>query len=210
MLFMIKAGILGGGQLGRMLLQEAINFPVETFVLENDEHCPAAYLCGHFVKGDIRDFDAVYHFGKGLDAITIEIENVNIEALEKLEQEGKKIFPKPSVLKTIKNKIRQKEYYKQHQIPSPEFIITNTLSELEDAYTFLPAVHKLGEGGYDGRGVQLLDKKEFILSKQLLRSGTSIGANVEEAIAAQSRKDFISKMSIASKEAREKRFGCGY
>jgi len=151
-----RIGILGGGQLGRMLLQAAANYPVETFVLENDDECPAAHLCHHFTKGDIRDFDAVYHFGKGLDAITIEIENVNVEALEKLEAEGVKVCPKPSVLKTIKNKIRQKEYYRQHQVPSPEFIITNNLTELKEAAHFLPAVHKIGEGGYDGRGVQLL------------------------------------------------------
>jgi len=83
----MKVGILGGGQLGRMLLQAAANYVVETFVLENDEHCPAAHLCHHFTKGDIRDFDAVYNFGRSLDAITIEIESVNVEALEKLENE---------------------------------------------------------------------------------------------------------------------------
>ena len=81
---MQKIGILGGGQLGRMLLQAAANYPVETFVMENDDDCPAAHLCHHFKKGDIRNFDHVYKFGKGLDAITIEIENVNVEALEKL------------------------------------------------------------------------------------------------------------------------------
>jgi 5-(carboxyamino)imidazole ribonucleotide synthase len=159
---MLKAGILGGGQLGRMLLQAAANYPVETFVMENDPECPAAHLCNHFTKGDIKNFDAVYAFGKNLDALTIEIENVNIEALEKLESEGVKIYPKPSVLKTIKNKIFQKEYYKSNEIPSPEFIITNSLEELKKAGDFLPAVHKLGEGGYDGRGVQILKRREDI------------------------------------------------
>jgi len=156
----LKTGILGGGQLGRMLLQAAVNYPVETFVLENDPECPAAHLCHHFTKGDIKEFNAVYNFGKGLDVLTIEIENVNIEALEKLEAEGVKIFPKPSVLRIIKNKILQKEYYKQHEIPSPDFKVTNTLGELESAVDFLPAVHKLSEGGYDGRGVQLLNNKD--------------------------------------------------
>src|SRR5258705_2443287 len=141
---MQKVGILGGGQLGRMLLQAAANYPVETFVLENDDECPAAHLCHHFTKGDIKDFDAVYRFGKDLDAITIEIENVNVEALEKLEAEGKKIYPKPSVLKTIKNKILQKEYYKKNEIPTAEFVITKSLSELDERKNFLPAVHKIG------------------------------------------------------------------
>src|SRR6202000_2072918 len=115
---MLKAGILGGGQLGRMLLQAAANYPVETYVLENDEECPAAHLCHRFVKGDIRNFDDVYNFGKGLDALTIEIESVNEDALEKLEAEGVKIYPKPSALKTIKDKITQKQLYAEHSIPT--------------------------------------------------------------------------------------------
>src|SRR6188474_397489 len=157
---MQKTGILGGGQLGRMLLQAAANYPVETFLMENDEECPAAHLCHHFTRGDIKNFDAVYNFGKGLDAITIEIENVNVEALEKLEDEGVKIFPKPSVLKTIKNKILQKQYYHQHQIPTAEFIVTHEQAEILRQEKFLPAVHKLGEGGYDGRGVEIIKTVE--------------------------------------------------
>lgn len=157
---MKKIGILGGGQLGRMLLQAAANYPVETFLMENDSECPAAHLCHYFTKGDIKDFDSVYNFGKSLDAITIEIENVNVEALEKLESEGVKVFPKPSVLRTIKNKILQKKYYHSYSIPTAEFVLTNNLSELEAHSEFLPAVHKIGEGGYDGRGVQILKTKE--------------------------------------------------
>jgi len=156
---MQKTGILGGGQLGRMLLQAAANYPVETFVMENDPACPAAHLCHHFIKGDIKNFDDVYRFGQGLDMLTIEIENVNVDALEKLEAEGLKIFPKPSVLRTIKNKIIQKEYYKKHDIPTAGFVITNNLDELKQQEDFLPAVHKLAEGGYDGKGVQMIKTK---------------------------------------------------
>ena len=94
-----------------MLLQEAANYPVETFVMENDPQCPAAHLCHHFTKGDIQNFDDVYNFGKDLDLLTIEIESVNVEALEKLEMEGVKVFPKASAIKTIKNKILQNEFY---------------------------------------------------------------------------------------------------
>jgi 5-(carboxyamino)imidazole ribonucleotide synthase len=147
---MQKIGILGGGQLGRMLLQAAANYPVETFVLENDEHCPSAHLCHHFTKGDIKDFETVYNFGKGLDAITIEIESVNVEALEKLEAEGVKVFPKPSALRIIKNKIEQ------NQIPTSEFVITENKEELNALVSFLPAAHKVGMGGYDGKGVEIL------------------------------------------------------
>ncbi|PWT89612.1 MAG: 5-(carboxyamino)imidazole ribonucleotide synthase [Acidobacteria bacterium] len=159
---MQKIEILGGHALGRMLLQAAANYTVETFVLENDADCPAAHLCHHFICGDIKDFDAVYKFGKGLNALTIEIENVNTDALEKLESEGVRIFPRPHVLKTIKNKILQKQYYRQHEIPTAEFIVTENLQELDSRKNFLPAVHKLGEGGYDGRGVQVLNNLDDI------------------------------------------------
>lgn len=159
---MLKAGILGGGQLGRMLLQAAANYPVETFVLENDAECPAAHLCHHFVKGDIRNYDDVYRFGKSLDVITIEIESVNEDALEKLEAEGVKIYPRPSALKIIKDKILQKQFYKEHAIPTAPFVVTQSKQELQQHIDFLPAVHKLGKGGYDGRGVQVIKTKEDI------------------------------------------------
>ncbi|ANI89872.1 5-(carboxyamino)imidazole ribonucleotide synthase [Arachidicoccus ginsenosidimutans] len=159
---MQKIGILGGGQLGRMLLQASANYVVETYVLENDENCPAAHLCHHFVKGDIRNYDDVVNFGKGLDAITIEIESVNVDALETLEQQGVRVYPKPSAIRTIKNKIVQKEFYKSNGIPSPEFIVTNSKEELAKQEGFLPAVHKLGEGGYDGKGVEVIRSKADI------------------------------------------------
>jgi 5-(carboxyamino)imidazole ribonucleotide synthase len=159
---MKKVGILGGGQLGRMLLQAAANYPVETFVMENDSDCPAAHLCDHFTKGNITSFEDVYNFGKGLDAITIEIESVNEAALEKLESEGVKVYPKPSALKTIKDKILQKQFYKDNHIASSDFVITKSLAELEKHIDFLPAVHKIGQGGYDGRGVQVIRTKEDI------------------------------------------------
>ena len=156
----MKAGILGGGQLGRMLLQAAANYTVETFVLENDPHCPAAHLCHHFVLGDITNFDDVYAFGKKVDVLTIEIENVNIEALEKLEAEGVKVIPKPSAIKIIKNKIKQKGFYQVNEIPTSDFVVTHTKESLPHHHAFLPAVHKLGEGGYDGKGVQIIRTKD--------------------------------------------------
>ena len=158
----LRVGILGGGQLGRMLLQAAANYPVETFVMENDIECPAAHLCHHFIKGDITSYDDVYNFGKRLDAITIEIENVNDAALEKLESEGVRVYPKPAALKIIKNKIVQKQFYKDHDIPTSEFIITQNKESLKEQEHFLPAVHKIGEGGYDGKGVQIIRSKEDI------------------------------------------------
>ena len=161
--YMRKVGILGGGQLGRMLLQAAANYPVETFVMENDNECPAAHLCHHFITGDIKKFDDVYNFGKDLDAITIEIESVNEDALQKLEDEGVKVYPSPSALTIIKNKILQKQFYKENSIPTAEFTITYSQSEISNHSELFPAIHKIAMGGYDGRGVvSIKNKEEFV------------------------------------------------
>src|SRR6185312_8657576 len=158
----MKIGILGGGQLGRMLLQAAANYPVETYVMENDAECPAAHLCHQFTKGDITNYDDVYNFGKQLGAVTIEIESVNAEALQKLEEEGIAVYPKPSALATIKNKILQKQFYESINVPSSSFIITQYKNELKHHISFLPAVHKIGMGGYDGRGVVVIKNEKEI------------------------------------------------
>ena len=149
-------GILGGGQLGRMLLQAAIDYPIITHVLENDPDCPSAHLCHHFSIGDIKDFDTVYNFGKKLDVITIEIEAVNIEALERLESEGVSIYPKPSALRIIKNKVLQKKYYTSLNINTASYKITNIKEEISAYPDLIPGVHKIGQGGYDGKGVQII------------------------------------------------------
>ena len=160
----MKVGILGGGQLGRMLLQQAANYNVETWILENDPTCPSAHLCHHFVTGDIKDYDTVLAFGRNVDRLTIEIEAVNVDALEQLEKEGKIVVPSSHVLRTIKNKITQKQFYKANAIPSPAFIVTQNRADLLQHSAFLPAVHKIGEGGYDGKGVQIINTtKDFEL-----------------------------------------------
>ncbi len=153
---MKKIGVLGGGQLGRMLLQAAINYPVEMHILENDPNCPAAGFCQYFSKGDITNFDDVVEFGKNLDAITIEIEQVNTGALNKLEEMGVAVFPKASIITTIKNKIQQKQFFVQNQIPTSPFITTQTNADIAAHPSLLPGVHKLAMGGYDGRGVQVI------------------------------------------------------
>lgn len=156
---MIKAGILGGGQLGRMLLQAAANYPVKTYVMENDEECPSAHLCHQFTKGDITHADDVFAFAKDLDVVTIEIESVSAEGLERLEKHGVKVFPKSEVLSVIKNKARQKNFYKSHQIPTAPFTITNSREEIKNHPDLFPAVHKAATGGYDGRGVQIMENE---------------------------------------------------
>lgn len=159
---MVKVGILGGGQLGRMLLQAAANYPVEVHVMENDQKCPAAALSGNFTLGDITNFDDVLAFGRGVDVITIEIENVNVDALKVLSAEGVKVIPHPDALSTIKNKISQKKYYESHSIKSPEFLVTGSMDELKSQVSYLPAVHKLATGGYDGKGVQVIRSADHV------------------------------------------------
>jgi 5-(carboxyamino)imidazole ribonucleotide synthase len=153
---MRKIGILGGGQLGRMMLQQAANYPVETWVMENDPQCPSAGLCHRFVLGDIRDKEAVIAFGRQVDALTIEIENVSLEALQVLEAEGIRVFPNTKALRTIKDKILQKQFYRDNGIPTSDFRVLHNMGELEAAVGELPAVQKLATGGYDGRGVTIL------------------------------------------------------
>ena len=118
--------------------------------------------CHHFVKGDIRNFDDVYNFGKDLNAITIEIESVNEDALAKLQEEGVNVYPRPEALRIIKDKVKQKKYYEYFSIPTAPFIITQSAKDVAANQEFLPAVHKLGMGGYDGRGVQIIKSPDDI------------------------------------------------
>ncbi len=151
-----ELGILGGGQLGRMFIQEASNFNVSTAILDPSPHAPCAELASRFEVGNFRDYDAVYNFGKTVDLLTIEIEDVNIDALFKLEEEGLKIFPQPKVIQTIKDKGLQKQFYRINSIPTSAFSLV-TGEELKNGYVpELPVVQKLRTGGYDGRGVQVL------------------------------------------------------
>jgi 5-(carboxyamino)imidazole ribonucleotide synthase len=150
-------GILGGGQLGRMLLQAGIDLNLTTRVLDPDQKAPCQPLATEFVQGSLTDFETVYQFGQGCHVITIEIENVNTQALLALQQEGKKVYPQPHIIELIQDKRLQKQFYAQHGIPTAPFVLIDQPSDLE-AYThFLPAFQKLGREGYDGKGVQRLD-----------------------------------------------------
>ncbi|MCU4189625.1 5-(carboxyamino)imidazole ribonucleotide synthase [Flavobacterium sp. HXWNR29] len=154
-----KLGILGGGQLGKMLLTETRKFDIQTLVLEPSEEAPARYSCNGFYKGSLMDFDTVYQFGKMVDLLTIEIENVNLDALDKLEEEGLPIYPSPKTLRLIQNKGKQKDYYVSNDIPtSPHqrFVDLNDLRNAlaKDELEF-PFVWKCAQFGYDGNGVKI-------------------------------------------------------
>lgn len=147
-------GILGGGQLGRMLIQEAINWNVTFHVLDPDPNAPCRNLCKEFEVGSLQDYDTVYNFGKNLDMITIEIEKVNVDALEKLEEEGVKVYPQSRVIRLIQDKGMQKQFFKQNQIPTSPFQLISDPSELESVQIPLPFIQKLRKDGYDGKGVK--------------------------------------------------------
>lgn len=149
-------GILGGGQLGRMFIQEAINYDIRIAILDPSHDAPCAAYAHKFVCGDFNDFDTVYEFGKDVDVLTIEIEHVNVEALELLEKEGVTVYPAPAVLRIVKDKGLQKEFYKSHDIPTSDFRLITNKSELESLKLDYPVVQKMRTGGYDGKGVQIL------------------------------------------------------
>jgi len=149
-------GILGGGQLGRMVIQSAISYNIDIHILDPDPNAPCKSICQKFVKGSLNDFETVYAFGQDCDIITIEIENVNTEALQKLAEEGKEVFPQPHIIKMIQDKRLQKQFYKEKGIPTADFILTEDKTDVIRNASFLPAVNKLGREGYDGRGVQIL------------------------------------------------------
>lgn len=147
-----KIGILGGGQLGRMLIQNAINYNLDIYVLDPDGNAPCKTI-SHFTKGSLTDYDTVYNFGKNKDIITIEIENVNVEALKALEKEGKKVFPQPHLIEMIQDKGLQKMFYQRNDIPSPDFFLVEQKDQIARYADFFPFFQKLRKGGYDGKGV---------------------------------------------------------
>ncbi|MEZ4811560.1 MAG: 5-(carboxyamino)imidazole ribonucleotide synthase [Allomuricauda sp.] len=159
-----KLGILGGGQLGKMLLYETRKWDIYTKVMDASPDAPCRIGCNEFVEGSLMDFDAVYRFGKDVDVLTIEIENVNVAALEKLEHEGVTVYPPTKTLRTIQNKATQKLFYKDHGIPTASFSRFAYTSEIEDSISNgglqLPFVWKSAQFGYDGQGVKVVRKVE--------------------------------------------------
>jgi 5-(carboxyamino)imidazole ribonucleotide synthase len=151
-----KIGILGAGQLGMMLLQAAVDYNLSIELLDPDPNAPCTTITNKIVTGSLTDFDTVYQFGKNKNLITIEIENVNVEALKQLEKEGVRVFPQPHIIELIQDKRVQKQFYSQHNIPTAEYVLIDSIENLSQYESWLPAVQKLGKEGYDGRGVQML------------------------------------------------------
>lgn len=149
----LKLGILGGGQLGRMLIQQAINYNVNIKVLDPDREAPCRKLCDEFVIGSLSDYETVYNFGKKVDLLTIEIEKVNVDALDQLEREGVLVYPQPRVIRLIQDKGLQKQFFKENDIPTAPFQLVTSGQQLKTGGFDYPYIQKLRRDGYDGRGV---------------------------------------------------------
>ncbi|MGE5357066.1 MAG: 5-(carboxyamino)imidazole ribonucleotide synthase [Deltaproteobacteria bacterium] len=176
----LKMGIISGGQLGKMLIQEASKWDIITYVMDNDDTCPAGSIATQFIKGSNTDFDDVYRFGKLVDILTFEMENINVEALKKLKSEGFRMVPDPEILELIQDKGLQKEFYSKNGIPASRYKIYSSPEEisrgLHAAEIKFPFVQKLRKGGYDGRGVVMINDESDMFR---LLSGESI---VEEKV----------------------------
>ncbi len=176
----LRLGIISGGQLGKMLIQEASKWDITTYVLDEVEDCPASGVANYSFKGSRFDYETVYNFGKQVDLLTFEIESINTDALFQLQAEGVKIVPDPSILKLFQNKENQKEFYVKHNIPTSLFKSYNNkeevLRDINQGQLKFPFVQKLKTGGYDGRGVAVINSFNDI---NLLLDGESI---VEEKI----------------------------
>lgn len=172
-------GILGGGQLGKMLLTETRKFDITTKVLDPSADAPCRIACNTFVQGALTDFDTVYRFGKEVDVLTIEIENVNVDALKKLQSEGVKVYPSPQTIELIQNKATQKQFYATHNIPTAPFHRFESLANLQKAVAkeqiTLPFVWKSARFGYDGNGVKIVRQLPDL---SLLPEGECIAENL--------------------------------
>lgn len=160
----LNIGILGGGQLGRMLLQEAANWDLKIAVMDPSNEAPCANLTHEFWQGDFRDFEFVQQFGAGKDILTIEFEDVNVEALQSLEEKGVKVFPQPRVLKIIKDKGAQKLFYKENNIPTAPFALVENAADIKNCGIPFPFFQKVRKGGYDGYGVKKISNEHDLIN----------------------------------------------
>jgi len=148
-----RLGILGGGQLGRMLIQESINLNLSVSILDPDKNAPCKNICDYLEVGELSDYETVYNFGKRVDLVTIEIEKVNVEALEALEKEGVTVFPQSRIIRLIQDKGLQKQFFKENDIPTADFQLISDRAQLLEENLSLPFIQKLRKDGYDGKGV---------------------------------------------------------
>ncbi|MBG6131111.1 5-(carboxyamino)imidazole ribonucleotide synthase [Aquimarina sp. EL_43] len=183
-----KLGILGGGQLGKMMLYDTRKYDIQTYVLDPSQDAPCKIACDHFQQGNLMDYETVYNFGKKVDILTFEIETVNLEALVQLEKEGKKVYPSSKTLEKIQNKGEQKLFYEENKIPTAEFTRFSNKAHLTEGITNnrikLPFVWKSTQGGYDGKGVSII------------RSGADLAKIPDTECIAEHLVDFKNELAV--------------
>ncbi len=182
----LRLGIIAGGQLGKMLIQEASKWDIITYVLDNDENCPARGVATYYIKGSNLDYNSVYQFGKMVDILTFEIENVNIEAIIKLKAEGVQVLPDPEILILIQDKGLQKDFYKKNNIPTSIYKLYDSqesiLKSIDNGEIKYPFVQKIRKGGYDGRGVAVIQNKDDLAKLLPGKSLIEVKVNIEKEI----------------------------
>ena len=192
-----KLGIIGGGQLGKMLLFDTIRYDIYTKVMDPNKNAPCHKICNEFIVGDLTDYDHVVNFCKDVDVVTVEIENVNTDALEFLEKNGKKVYPSSKTLKTIQNKSKQKDFYINNNLPTSSYKNyqnkSELISDLNNGYFDLPSVWKSAKFGYDGKGVKIVKTLEDIKNlpdlECLMEQKVKIKKEVSVIVARNTNKD---------------------
>src|SRR5690606_34576027 len=199
--FQKKIGILGGGQLGKMFLQEAYNYNAQVYILDPSADAPCAGMTKNFVCGNFKDYQTVVDFGKDLDIITIEFEDVNSDALAYLESQGKKVYPQPSVLKIIQDKGLQKEFYTRNNIPTASYYLVNNREEAMQYASEAPFFQKLRTSGYDGYGVKPLktaeDFNEAFDAPSILEKKADLEMELSVIVARNERGEITAFPSVA-------------
>ncbi len=192
----LKLGIIKGGQLGRMFIQEALNYNIDCYVMDSEEDSPCSTLATQFFLGDAANFQHVYEFGKQVDILTIEFEHINIEALEKLKQEGLPIYPDPSILKIIQDKGYQKLFFQENKIPTADFVLCENKKEIEEKLDFYPAVQKTRTAGYDGKGIYKIKTPQQIKNAFNTPSVLEKMVDIEKEISVIIARDHNGKTAI--------------
>ncbi len=189
---MKKIGIIGGGQLGKMMILDGKRLDTWFSILDPTEHCPAHSIADKHIVADFEDVDAILRLAEDVDVVTYEFEHISVKALQILEQEGHKVYPSSETLLHIQNKLVQKRWLAQHQIPVPAFLPVESLEDIYAAGEQLsyPLILKTCTGGYDGKGNAVIPDREAAPQAYEALGAGKLPLMVEECV------DFEKEVSI--------------
>ena len=168
----IKLGILGGGQLARMLALKCHELGIKPFILSANKADPAAEVSAFHMEGDLQSKKHLKKFLKTVDLATFENEFLNMDLLEQAAAAaGRPIHPKPKVMHLLQDRITQKKLLEKHNIPTAYFRSGQGLQDLTAFTRLFPhgAVLKKRRQGYDGGGVKMIkNSKELFKAKNFI------------------------------------------